>query len=137
MSFVPGPVGGVGTVFGILGEISSDRDDNVIVDFDSRTSFINGAKSEILKINSIKAEFQKNNNLKDDAYIEFLDKQINLLKNEIDKNTKYDKQQLGKIDYNLYKVGQTPYKDKRFENPESYVKNIDYYSIYKGQKIDE
>ena len=88
---------------------------------------------KILKNYAFFVNFPKTRNL---GYLRFLEKQIIMLKREIDLNDTRDRQQKAEILYTFskYNTHGAVYKDDRSEKSPSYFHNIDYHKLFEEQK---
>lgn len=141
VSIVPGPVGNAATVAS-LSIIPNEAEG--IVSMPQRRGFINGASFEINRINNILGEivgkdnFEKN--AKGQGFQDFLVEQRGLLETEVLSNTSAYEGALKGINKELYKKGMPQLKAYGSDTPESMIKPIDYYELFRSQKkagIDE
>ena len=132
---VPGVVGEVATVSGLLVKPTSEKN---IVTFGDRKSFIAGAQNEINRIDAILANLTDTDGLERNAkgttYIDFLNDQKDKLKQEVVSNSNADDHEVGGIEYTMQLHGQGHFLDKRKATPPSYAKPVDYYAEFKSQQ---
>lgn len=140
-SAVPGPLGYAATVASLT-IIPSEPEG--IVSMPQRRGFINGATFEINRINNILAEIVGNNeyevNDRGQSFRDFLLEQRDFLENEILNNAKAYEGQLKGINEWMEKLGNPQIEAYGYDTPESWVKPIDYYELFRSQKkagIDE
>ena len=129
----------LGPVFGFLGLLSNasvEENKYQIVQYNQRKAFINSAQDEIEKIEKIKSQLKEKNIQTEINYLRFLEKQIIMLKREIDLNDTRDRQQKAEILYTFskYNTHGAVYKDDRSEKSPSYFHNIDYHKLFEEQK---
>lgn len=129
----------LGPVFeflGLLSNASIEENKYQIVQYYSRKAFINSAQDEIERIKKLKSQVKEEHLQTEINYLRFLEKQIIMLKREIDLNDTRDKQQKAEILYNFskYNTHGAVYKDDRSEKSPSYFHNIDYHKLFEEQK---
>ncbi|WP_439647436.1 hypothetical protein [Brucepastera parasyntrophica] len=142
MSIIPG----IPSMLGFLYSISPRNEvESSLVDDYSRKAFVNGAETEITRINNELEQLDDNKydgskiNKKGQSYKEFLDEQKNLLKSELDENRVYDEKYVKSIERTVeyYTPAAStrgkvePYDDDKWRPSEiSKVKPIDYQKIF-------
>lgn len=128
-----------GSVFGFLGLLSNaniEENKYQIVHYNSRKAFINSAQDEIERIKQLKTQVKEEQLQTEIHYLRFLEKQVIMLKREIDLNDTRDRQQKAEILYTFskYNTHGAVYKDDRSEKSPSYFHNIDYHKLFEEQK---
>ena len=130
-------IGGLlGPIFGFLELLSSasiEQNKYQIVQYNQRKAFLNSAKYEIQRIEKLKKSIKEKELQIEIQYLRFLEKQIRLLKNEIQLNNERERQQRAEILYSFsqYDTGGATYKDRRNDFSSSSYHKIDYYQIFK------
>ena len=130
-------IGGLlGPIFSFLELLSSasiEQNKYQIVQYNQRKAFLNSAKYEIQRIEKLKKSIKEKELQIEIQYLRFLEKQIRLLKNEIQLNNERERQQRAEILYSFsqYNTGGATYKDRRNDFSSSSYHKIDYYQIFK------
>jgi len=140
-SAVPGPLGKAATVASLT---IRPTEAEGIVSMPQRRGFITGAKFEINRINNILGEIVGNNeydvNDRGQNFRDFLLEQRGLLETEVLSNTRAYEGGLMGINEWKKKAGQPQLKSFGSDTPESMIKPMDYYELFRSQKkagIDE
>jgi len=141
-------LGGVSIAPGVIGVAASiavvitpAKEQDGIVDFNTRRGFIAGAQEEVNRIETVLnglSDSERNEiNSRGETYGNFLESQKVKLNSEIESNKEYDKGQIKGINHDLMKAGLGSYKENRQTKPESYVQPIDYQKAFRERRPDE
>ena len=100
--------------------------------YNQRKAFINSAEYEIQRIQKLQESVREKDLQTEINYLRFLEKQISLLKYEIELNNKREKQQEAEILYNLsrYNTHGATYKDTRTEKSSMTYHTINYRKLF-------
>ncbi len=129
---VAGFFGPVFSFLNFLGSTSIEENKYNIVIYNQRKAFINSAEYEIQRIQKLQESVREKDLQTEINYLRFLEKQISLLKHEIELNDKRERQQLAEILYNFsrYNTHGATYKDTRTEKSSMTYHTINYRKLF-------